>query len=228
MGKASALVSKMTGGAPSSRSDSPTGSAKDQDANSREVLAALLASAPSTPDPSVNPEPSEATEVDDDALGDLDAAPETLDASDVPDSDQGKLKQLLGVLKKSLGVKDLAAVRLSLPANLLEPIGNLGELAPYDPLVPSSPRPENIGIIRAGPTSLRLSRRAMTPSNGCSPSFGTPVRAAAARARSSSRSLRRDSHQGPQTCSTGRMQALQCVAGALRMLPKPIASADSA
>jgi len=41
------------------------------------------------------------------------------------ESDAGKLKQLLGVLKKVIGVKDLANLRLSLPANLMEPQGNL-------------------------------------------------------------------------------------------------------
>ncbi|CAD6586329.1 MAG: hypothetical protein CYPHOPRED_003515 [Cyphobasidiales sp. Tagirdzhanova-0007] len=64
---------------------------------------------------------------------------ETLDDSELPnetesltpeegsdqESDTGKLKQLLSVLRKVVGVKDLANLRLSLPANLLEPSGNL-------------------------------------------------------------------------------------------------------
>ncbi|TDL22059.1 hypothetical protein BD410DRAFT_749270 [Rickenella mellea] len=47
----------------------------------------------------------------------------------VPDngetSEGGKLKMIVQLLKRSLGVKDLAAMRLSLPASLLEPIPNL-------------------------------------------------------------------------------------------------------
>lgn len=52
---------------------------------------------------------------------------ETIDVADGPDaeSDAGKLRQLLAVLKKVIGVKDLANLRLSLPANLLEPMSNL-------------------------------------------------------------------------------------------------------
>lgn len=41
------------------------------------------------------------------------------------ESDDTKLKQLLAVLKKAIGVKDLGAMRLSLPANLITPMGNL-------------------------------------------------------------------------------------------------------
>ncbi|KAJ7484378.1 hypothetical protein FB451DRAFT_1232295 [Mycena latifolia] len=46
----------------------------------------------------------------------------------VPDSGEGeggKLKMIVQLVKKSLGVKDIAAMRLSLPASLLEPIPNL-------------------------------------------------------------------------------------------------------
>ncbi|GFZ51684.1 Oxysterol-binding protein-like protein 1 [Saitozyma sp. JCM 24511] len=39
--------------------------------------------------------------------------------------EEGKLKVLLGLLKKLVGVKDVANLRLSLPASLLEPIPNL-------------------------------------------------------------------------------------------------------
>lgn len=52
----------------------------------------------------------------------------TTDAGDLPEletpadgelpSESGRLKQLLGLLKRSMGVKDLAAVRLSLPATV--------------------------------------------------------------------------------------------------------------
>ncbi|KAI0747013.1 hypothetical protein C8Q80DRAFT_1178825 [Daedaleopsis nitida] len=47
----------------------------------------------------------------------------------VPDSgdtgESGKLKMIVQLVKKCLGVKDIAAMRLSLPASLLEPIPNL-------------------------------------------------------------------------------------------------------
>ncbi|EST05250.1 Oxysterol-binding protein [Kalmanozyma brasiliensis GHG001] len=46
-------------------------------------------------------------------------------ASDKDQSDSGKLKTLMGILKRMVGVKDIAAIRLSLPANLLEPVPNL-------------------------------------------------------------------------------------------------------
>ncbi|GAA5914566.1 hypothetical protein JCM5296_006274 [Sporobolomyces johnsonii] len=42
-----------------------------------------------------------------------------------PESEQGKLRVLLGILRKTLNVKDLASVRISLPAHMMEPIGNL-------------------------------------------------------------------------------------------------------
>ncbi|KAH9822204.1 hypothetical protein DFH28DRAFT_1103683 [Melampsora americana] len=45
--------------------------------------------------------------------------------NDSSDSDDTKLKQLLAVLKKAIGVKDMGAMRLSLPANLITPMGNL-------------------------------------------------------------------------------------------------------
>lgn len=51
---------------------------------------------------------------------------EELDAANDKDhSDSGKLKTLIGILKRMVGVKDMAAIRLSLPANLLEPVPNL-------------------------------------------------------------------------------------------------------
>ncbi|TKY85452.1 hypothetical protein EX895_005614 [Sporisorium graminicola] len=75
------------------------------------------------------------------ATGDKDAtadeiatAPETVQmtdeeelgaASDKDQSDSGKLKTLMGILKRMVGVKDIAAIRMSLPANLLEPVPNL-------------------------------------------------------------------------------------------------------
>ncbi|CDU26317.1 related to OSH6-member of an oxysterol-binding protein family [Sporisorium scitamineum] len=46
-------------------------------------------------------------------------------ASDKDQSDSGKLKTLMGILKRMVGVKDIAAIRMSLPANLLEPVPNL-------------------------------------------------------------------------------------------------------
>ncbi|KAF8341886.1 hypothetical protein F5887DRAFT_975443 [Amanita rubescens] len=44
----------------------------------------------------------------------------------VPDTGEGgKLKMIVSLVKKCLGVKDIASMRLSLPASLLEPIPNL-------------------------------------------------------------------------------------------------------
>jgi hypothetical protein len=40
-------------------------------------------------------------------------------------SEKGKVMQLLGILRKVLNVKDIANVRISLPAQLLEPIPQL-------------------------------------------------------------------------------------------------------
>ncbi|KAE8228299.1 hypothetical protein CF326_g6773 [Tilletia indica] len=64
-----------------------------------------------------------------------DVAPEAVNMTDADElaaandaeasSETGRLRTLLGVLKRMLGVSDMAAVRLSLPANLLEPVGNL-------------------------------------------------------------------------------------------------------
>ncbi|KAG8760999.1 hypothetical protein FRC12_009470 [Ceratobasidium sp. 428] len=47
-------------------------------------------------------------------------APET-----VADTGEGKLKMIVGLIKKCLGVKDIATMRISLPASVLEPIPNL-------------------------------------------------------------------------------------------------------
>lgn len=73
--------------------------------------------------------------IDKDATADdIAAPPETVNMTDeeelgaVADKDQsetGKLKTLLGILKRMVGVKDIAAMRISLPANLLEPVPNL-------------------------------------------------------------------------------------------------------
>ena len=43
-----------------------------------------------------------------------------------PPDESSKLKTFLGVLRRFIGVSDLAAVRFSLPAQLLEPTPNLG------------------------------------------------------------------------------------------------------
>lgn len=52
------------------------------------------------------------------------APPETLN-EDVPQNDSGKLRTFIGILRKFVGVADLAAVRFSLPSQLLEPRPNL-------------------------------------------------------------------------------------------------------
>ncbi|UPK89424.1 hypothetical protein LCI18_000359 [Fusarium solani-melongenae] len=51
--------------------------------------------------------------------------PPTADTPDEPQSDGSKLRTFLGILKKFIGVTDLAAVRFSLPSQLLEPTPNL-------------------------------------------------------------------------------------------------------
>lgn len=59
-----------------------------------------------------------------------------------PPDDSSKLKTFLSVLRRFIGVADLAAVRFSLPAQLLEPTPNLG--AYLSLLLPSSPPPTRL------------------------------------------------------------------------------------
>ncbi|KAF7291928.1 hypothetical protein MIND_01218200 [Mycena indigotica] len=68
-----------------------------------------------------SPAPDAATphEVDEDAPGPPISVP------DSGEGEGGKLKMIVQLVKKSLGVKDIAAMRLSLPASLLEPVPNL-------------------------------------------------------------------------------------------------------
>ncbi|GLB39104.1 putative OSBP family protein [Lyophyllum shimeji] len=58
--------------------------------------------------------------LDEDAPGPPISVPESADAGE-----GGKLKMIVQLVKKCLGVKDIAAMRLSLPASLMEPIPNL-------------------------------------------------------------------------------------------------------
>lgn len=58
--------------------------------------------------------------VDEDAPGPPISVPDSSDTSE-----GSKLKMIVQLVKKSLGVKDIAAMRLSLPASLLEPVPNL-------------------------------------------------------------------------------------------------------
>ncbi|RDA90167.1 hypothetical protein CP533_0521, partial [Ophiocordyceps camponoti-saundersi (nom. inval.)] len=53
------------------------------------------------------------------------ATPPAVDAPEEHQSDGSKLRTFLGILKKFIGVSDLAAVRFSLPSQLLEPTPNL-------------------------------------------------------------------------------------------------------
>ncbi|KAL5354386.1 hypothetical protein ACLOAV_000475 [Pseudogymnoascus australis] len=46
-------------------------------------------------------------------------------ATEKPPDDSSKLRMFLGILRKFIGVKDIASVRFSLPAQLLEPTPNL-------------------------------------------------------------------------------------------------------
>lgn len=57
-------------------------------------------------------------------LEDLDDVAAELQGTDT-DSESGKFRALLGILKKTISVKDLSSVRISLPATMMEPIGNL-------------------------------------------------------------------------------------------------------
>ncbi|KAF8632176.1 hypothetical protein AX17_004916 [Amanita inopinata Kibby_2008] len=67
---------------------------------------------PSTNDPT--------TMIDEDVSSPPISVPESADTGE-----GGKLKMIVQLVKKCLGVKDIAAMRLSLPASLLEPIPNL-------------------------------------------------------------------------------------------------------
>ncbi|KAI0646560.1 hypothetical protein C8Q79DRAFT_963358 [Trametes meyenii] len=58
--------------------------------------------------------------IDEDAPGQPISVPDNGDTGE-----SGKLKMIVQLVKKCLGVKDIAAMRLSLPASLLEPIPNL-------------------------------------------------------------------------------------------------------
>ncbi|KAK7684905.1 hypothetical protein QCA50_011738 [Cerrena zonata] len=55
----------------------------------------------------------------------VDEETKAVSVPDSGDSGEGKLKMIVSLVKKCLGVKDIASMRLSLPASLLEPIPNL-------------------------------------------------------------------------------------------------------
>lgn len=57
--------------------------------------------------------------------GDADPAKAAVAISESDTSEGGKLKMIVQLVKRCLGVKDIAAMRLSLPASLLEPMPNL-------------------------------------------------------------------------------------------------------
>ncbi|EGD86418.1 hypothetical protein H112_07355 [Trichophyton rubrum D6] len=61
-----------------------------------------------------------------DAAGDAgDAAGDAGSTTDLPVDDSSKLRAFLSILRNFIGVSDIASVRFSLPAQLLEPIPNL-------------------------------------------------------------------------------------------------------
>ncbi|KAH9913754.1 hypothetical protein B0H21DRAFT_376695 [Amylocystis lapponica] len=66
------------------------------------------------------PVEDDSVQVDDDSAAQAISVPDAADAGE-----SGKLKMIVQLLKRCLGVKDIAAMRLSLPASLLEPIPNL-------------------------------------------------------------------------------------------------------
>ncbi|KAF8317153.1 hypothetical protein DL93DRAFT_2125174 [Clavulina sp. PMI_390] len=72
---------------------------------------------------SLPPPPSDDDVVVDPLLKESDAPISVPDSNDA--SEGGKLKMILQLIKRSLGVKDLAAMRISLPASLMEPVPNL-------------------------------------------------------------------------------------------------------
>lgn len=80
-----------------------------------------LSSSSSSPEasPSLLPTTYDGPPIDPTSLG-LATDPATAD-----NSDSGKFRQLLGILRKALNVKDLSSLRISLPASLMEPVGNL-------------------------------------------------------------------------------------------------------
>lgn len=67
------------------------------------------------PSPAASTSPSTASE----------SLPTTSAAAEKPPDDGSKLKMFLGILRKFIGVADIASVRFSLPAQLLEPTPNL-------------------------------------------------------------------------------------------------------
>lgn len=73
--------------------------------------------------------PSERERSDDDdadVIDDEEALGAPIAVQDSGDTGEGgKLRMIVGLLKKALGVKDIAAMRLSLPASLMEPVPNL-------------------------------------------------------------------------------------------------------
>ncbi|KAL5485067.1 hypothetical protein ACEPAI_7709 [Sanghuangporus weigelae] len=74
-------------------------------------------------DPNLNGDTNDAADEENTIEPDQDVAALVPDTGETGEG--GKLKMIMQLLKRCLGVKDLAAMRLSLPASLLEPIPNL-------------------------------------------------------------------------------------------------------
>lgn len=60
-----------------------------------------------------------------DVHGQAEEAPDDAGATAEAGEEGGKFSQLMGILRKAINVKDLSSMRISLPGNLMEPIGNL-------------------------------------------------------------------------------------------------------
>ncbi|KAI9892587.1 MAG: hypothetical protein M1814_001280 [Vezdaea aestivalis] len=75
-----------------------------------------------SPATSINPSPSPAPST---KSTELSTAPPTASAVDKTPDDKSKLATFLSILRRFIGVTDIAAVRFSLPAQLLEPTPNL-------------------------------------------------------------------------------------------------------
>ncbi|CAG7847793.1 Oxysterol-binding protein-like protein 1 [Serendipita indica DSM 11827] len=74
---------------------------------------------------SIISDPAAKSSTDTVAQDDPDAPGAPISVPDSGDHEGGKLKMIIQLVKRSLGVKDLAAMRISLPASLMEPVPNL-------------------------------------------------------------------------------------------------------
>jgi hypothetical protein len=67
-----------------------------------------------------------------------------------PPDDSSKFKTFISILRRFIGVSDLAAVRFSLPAQLLEPRPNLG-MSASAPAPAPAPAPASVLVFAVQP-----------------------------------------------------------------------------